>query len=267
MDGGGSEEEAKRIKEMKVKEVTTLMESALQNLIQVSNEKREEQKNQQQTVTTEKGSNEQQDGNFLQRPTIDVAGQRTSLPDIPLTPRERDILQSKSNSYNLVRGSHSIESILCDNNTSSLMSSSSSTSPPPKPPLPNRLTDPPPLPPKKRNLQQQSSYPILDSQANNQQEMNILASEERSSWRSKSPEDNSSLLSASAGSLDSSTLNQSRDEDLFELEQQLNTGSGKFKLGLVKQERRTKTKWVLSLYLFVRSTLVLEIFIEFSIPK
>lgn len=25
--------------------------------------------------------------NTLQRPTIDVAGQRTSLPDIPLTPR------------------------------------------------------------------------------------------------------------------------------------------------------------------------------------
>uniref|UniRef100_A0A034V7R7 CRK SH3-binding GNRP n=1 Tax=Bactrocera dorsalis TaxID=27457 RepID=A0A034V7R7_BACDO len=70
----------------------------------------------------------------------EVAGQRTSLPDITLTPKERDILE-KTNS-NPIRASHSTESILRD------------TSPPPKPPLPNR---PPPLPPKRRNQQQQPS--------------------------------------------------------------------------------------------------------------
>lgn len=62
--------------------------------------------------------------NTLQRPIIDIAGQRTSLPDIPLTPRERDILEQSSTKN--IRTSHSTESILCD------------SSPPPKPPLPTR---------------------------------------------------------------------------------------------------------------------------------
>lgn len=60
--------------------------------------------------------------NTLQRPEVNT--QRTSLPDISLTPRERDILE-QSQSKNL-RPSHSIESILRD------------SSPPPKPPLPER---------------------------------------------------------------------------------------------------------------------------------
>lgn len=60
--------------------------------------------------------------NTLQRPEVNT--QRTSLPDIPLTPRERDILE-QSQQKNL-RTSHSIESILRD------------SSPPPKPPLPER---------------------------------------------------------------------------------------------------------------------------------
>lgn len=60
--------------------------------------------------------------NTLQRPEVNT--QRTSLPDIPLTPRERDILE-QSQTKNL-RTSHSIESILRD------------SSPPPKPPLPER---------------------------------------------------------------------------------------------------------------------------------
>jgi len=64
-------------------------------------------------------------------------GQRTSLPDIALTPKERDILEQHN--VNPMRGSHSTESILRD------------TSPPPKPPLPNRASNPPPLPPKRRS--------------------------------------------------------------------------------------------------------------------
>ncbi|XP_051860726.1 guanine nucleotide-releasing factor 2 isoform X6 [Drosophila albomicans] len=80
----------------------------------------------------------------------DVAAQRTSLPDIALTPKERDILEQSN--VNPMRGSHSIESILRD------------TSPPPKPPLPNRASNPPPLPPKRRSQPQSQLM-----QATNQQ--------------------------------------------------------------------------------------------------
>lgn len=53
--------------------------------------------------------------------------QRSSLPDIPLTPRERQILEQTSQSVIQRHGHHSLssESILHDD-------------PPPKPPLPNR---------------------------------------------------------------------------------------------------------------------------------
>ncbi|KAL7744977.1 hypothetical protein ACLKA6_007245 [Drosophila palustris] len=69
-----------------------------------------------------------------------AVAQRTSLPDIALTPKERDILEQSN--VNPIRGSHSTESILRD------------TSPPPKPPLPNRASNPPPLPPKRRSQPQ-----------------------------------------------------------------------------------------------------------------
>ncbi|KAH8420101.1 hypothetical protein KR009_005809 [Drosophila setifemur] len=68
-----------------------------------------------------------------------AVAQRTSLPEIALTPKERDILEQHNS--NPMRGSHSTESILRD------------TSPPPKPPLPNRASNPPPLPPKRRSHQ------------------------------------------------------------------------------------------------------------------
>ncbi|XP_050458611.1 guanine nucleotide-releasing factor 2 isoform X3 [Cataglyphis hispanica] len=128
--------------------------------------------------------------------------QRNSLPDIPLTPRERQILEQTAASSSLVRSSHSSESILQD------------SSPPPKPPLPDRTNvclseensssgTPPPLPPKRRTRTQQ----LLD-----ESEGLLASSLDRVSLRSRSPEDSSSLLSASAGSLDSA-LNHSRDED------------------------------------------------------
>ncbi|XP_046735450.1 guanine nucleotide-releasing factor 2 isoform X2 [Diprion similis] len=128
--------------------------------------------------------------------------QRNSLPDIPLTPRERQILEQTATANTLVRSSHSSESILRD------------SSPPPKPPLPDRTNvsaseensstgPPPPLPPKKRTRAQQ----LLD-----ESETLLASSLDRVSLRSRSPEDSSSLLSASAGSLDSA-LNHSRDED------------------------------------------------------
>lgn len=63
--------------------------------------------------------------------------------------------------------------------------------------------DPPPLPPKRRTRQQQ-----LQQNASEVDSFSL----DRLSLRSKSPEDTSSLLSASAGSLDS-VLNHSRDEE------------------------------------------------------
>lgn len=62
---------------------------------------------------------------------------------------------------------------------------------------------PPPLPPKRRTRAQQ----LLD-----ESEGLLASSLDGVSLRSRSPEDSSSLLSASAGSLDSA-LNHSRDED------------------------------------------------------
>lgn len=62
---------------------------------------------------------------------------------------------------------------------------------------------PPPLPPKRRTRTQQ----LYD-----ESEGFLASSLDRVSLRSRSPEDSSSLLSASAGSLDSA-LNHSRDED------------------------------------------------------
>lgn len=83
-----------------------------------------------------------------------AVAQRTSLPDIALTPKERDILEQSN--VNPMRGSHSTESILRD------------TSPPPKPPLPNRSSNPPPLPPKRRSQpsSQSQSTNASSSQAN-----------------------------------------------------------------------------------------------------
>lgn len=81
--------------------------------------------------------------------SLEIPTQRNSLPDIPLTPRERQILEQTSCiTPSMVRSSHSTESILRD------------SSPPPKPPLPENLCrsdpssciTPPPLPPKKKSF-------------------------------------------------------------------------------------------------------------------
>lgn len=117
-----------------------------QNLVKLANEKISERDNHHQLTSTNSS-------NTLQRPTVDVASQRTSLPDIPLTPRERDILEQTS--AKTIRASHSTESILRD------------SSPPPKPPLPNRSSNPPPLPPKRKSQpkisQNDSDYGIDSS--------------------------------------------------------------------------------------------------------
>lgn len=94
--------------------------------------------------------------NLLQRP--EVTPQRTSLPDIPLTPRERDILEQSQ--VKQMRASHSTESILRD-----------SSPPPPKPPLPERSCNPPPLPPK-RKLQPKAIGIQLSPQQPSHQSLN-----------------------------------------------------------------------------------------------
>lgn len=136
---------------------------------------------------------------------LEMPAQRNSLPDIPLTPREREILEKNSVIQNKVRSSHSTESILRE------------PSPPPKPPLPenlrkcemNNLITPPPLPPKKKHLKMQQLVDecgfVDHSPSSN--------SFERISLRSKSPDDSISILSESAGSIDSMLNHSSRDED------------------------------------------------------
>ena len=57
------------------------------------------------------------------KPNFDL-GQRNSLPDIPLTPREREILE-RTSAFVLERHSQSTENVLGE-------------SPPPKPPHPDR---------------------------------------------------------------------------------------------------------------------------------
>lgn len=106
-----SDMQSSSLSQENVNDIVVTLEGAVQDLVDIANEKIRERESASKS-------------NTLARPTVDLAAQRTSLPDIPLTPRERDILE-KSQS-NPMRTSHSSESILRD------------SSPPPKPPLPER---------------------------------------------------------------------------------------------------------------------------------
>ncbi|KAK9307718.1 hypothetical protein QLX08_001976 [Tetragonisca angustula] len=176
-----------------VTHIIGLVEEAVKNLVALANEKIANRQKPAAAVTN---------SNRTSGYGSELTPQRNSLPDIPLTPRERQILEQTAATTSLVRSSHSSESILRD------------SSPPPKPPLPERTNvclseensssgTPPPLPPKRRTRAQQ----LLD-----ESEGLLASSLDGVSLRSRSPEDSSSLLSASAGSLDSA-LNHSRDED------------------------------------------------------
>lgn len=181
-----------------VESVVELVDNAVQQLANLANEKLAEQQKITGTSHNSAGGGSKTTPNTLQRPVIDVAAQRTSLPDIPLTPRDRDILEQTAAAAN-VRPSFSTENILRDTD-----------SPPPKPPLPNRHTDPPPLPPKRRPTKPNSSFHELDTVTGTNDNTFLHLNVDRTSLRSRSPEDNSSLLSA--GSLDSA-LNHSREEE------------------------------------------------------
>ncbi|KAH8289335.1 hypothetical protein KR054_003873 [Drosophila jambulina] len=155
-----------------------------------------------------------------------AVAQRTSLPDIGLTPKERDSLEHCN--VNPMRGSHSTESILRD------------SSPPPKPPLPNRASNPPPLPPKRRSqpgvggggVGSSSTSTSTSNQASPQpyaQSHNISLNSDldcssnisllnygvdRLSVRSRSPDENSQCSFDSA-------LNHSREEEQDQQQLQL----------------------------------------------
>ncbi|RVE41918.1 hypothetical protein evm_013432 [Chilo suppressalis] len=103
--------------------------------------------------------------------------QRNSLPDIPLTPKERSLLTGESGSEGAgVRASHSSESVLDAPDT-----------PPPKPARPNRKIElAPPLPPKRKSANDNSHLALSI--------------------------DRLSLQSHSSGSLDS-MLNVSNDDE------------------------------------------------------
>lgn len=131
-----NEENCASLNKDNVKEVVDLVENAILNLVDLANEKISENGLAKEVLV----KNHNEKSNTLQRPMMDAAGQRTSLPDIPLTPRERDILEQTAIIKQVHRGSHSQESVLRN-----------SPSPPPKPPLPIRNSDPPPLPPKRRS--------------------------------------------------------------------------------------------------------------------
>jgi Rap guanine nucleotide exchange factor 1 len=181
-----------------VNEIVAQVEIAVQDLIKLAQEKISQQHISYKTTPRSSYVNT----------SLEMPAQRNSLPDIPLTPRERQLLEQNSCSPPMVRSSHSSESILRD------------SSPPPKPPLPdgvlfnisqsepNSCITPPPLPPKKKNYK---SHRLMD-ECYSMDNSPIASSLERVSVRSKSPEDSISLLSASAGSLDS-MLNHSRGEE------------------------------------------------------
>ncbi|XP_063912311.1 guanine nucleotide-releasing factor 2 isoform X2 [Zophobas morio] len=181
-----------------VNEIVAQVEIAVQDLIRLAQEKISHQQIMYKTTPRSSCVNT----------SLEMPAQRNSLPDIPLTPRERELLEQNSHGPPLVRSSHSSESILRD------------SSPPPKPPLPDGVLfnishsepssciTPPPLPPKKKNYKLHRPSKECCSIDNSP----VTSSLERVSVRSKSPEDSISLLSASAGSLDS-MLNHSRGEE------------------------------------------------------
>ncbi|KAJ8920408.1 hypothetical protein NQ315_005274, partial [Exocentrus adspersus] len=179
-----------------VNEIVAQVEEAVKDLITLAQDKISHQQMTYKTTPRSSYGNN----------SLEMPAQRNSLPDIPLTPRERQILdQTSCVTPSMVRSSHSTESILRD------------SSPPPKPPLPesvylsdsNSCITPPPLPPKKRSFR---THPFGD-ESFIVDHSPIASSLERVSMRSKSPEDSISLLSESAGSMDSMLNHSSKEED------------------------------------------------------
>ncbi|XP_035212635.1 rap guanine nucleotide exchange factor 1-like isoform X2 [Stegodyphus dumicola] len=174
---------------------------------------------------------------------------RNSLPDIPLTPREREILEqtkiSEVSTLPQLHHSASSDSILGSGNSLRL----SEVEPPPKPPLPAfreritvesnssyedsilncdfQLDSAPPLPPKKKlvnatsvNCDQTRIIPVTDNSnlcgscGSINTELNSLCTVDWTSPCSQSPENLTPISKSSASSLDSN-LNNSVDDLSF----------------------------------------------------
>ncbi|XP_037813219.1 guanine nucleotide-releasing factor 2 isoform X2 [Lucilia sericata] len=189
-------EECSSLNDDNVREIVDPLEEAVRNLATLAHQKLKEREGlafQYDTTSTDSqistssgGSNNPH--NLLMRPSVEVAGQRTSLPDITLTPKERDTLEKTTS--NPLR-SHSTESILRD------------TSPPPKPPLPNRSHNPPPLPPKR--VSHTNQHAIYDTSINTDLDHSTdVIGVDHLSVRSRSPDENSSQCS----------FDHSREEDI-----------------------------------------------------
>ncbi|XP_074039176.1 C3G guanyl-nucleotide exchange factor isoform X3 [Leptinotarsa decemlineata] len=176
-----------------VKEIVTQVETSVQKLITLAQEKISHQQITYKTTPRSSYCN-----------SLEMPAQRNSLPDIPLTPREREkIEQTSCIAPAKVRNSHSTESILRD------------SIPPPKPPLPENLRrsnpdtciTPPPLPPKKKHFRMKQLIDdchFVDQSPSSNSFGRIL-------YRSKSPEGSASSMSAD--SVDSMMNHSSRDED------------------------------------------------------
>lgn len=203
------DDKSSELNESNVKEIVDQVEEAVKNLIALAQEKIQQHKSTNSHYMKNSSSGGTASGSGLEVP------QRNSLPDIPLSPREREILEKTScatggsNGGPTMRNSRSTESIL-----------RAESPPPPKPPLPERHLDsiggsgtitPPPLPPKKKNRLRHISDDFSNELYNFSSP--ITNSFERVSLRSKSPEDSFSLLSESGGSIDSMLNQSSRDED------------------------------------------------------
>ncbi|ENN82026.1 hypothetical protein YQE_01601, partial [Dendroctonus ponderosae] len=111
------DDQSSELKKENVNEIVAQTEDAVKTLIELAQEKINQQQTSYKTTPRSSFSNCNLDGQ----------SQRNSLPDIPLTPREREILAQTSNLP--IRASHSTESILLD-----------AESPPPKPPLPVQVS-------------------------------------------------------------------------------------------------------------------------------
>lgn len=81
------EEKCTSLSKENVEYVIELVDKAVQQLANLANEKIVEQREKDIAMNGSQTLSGKSSANTLQRPMVDVAAQRTSLPDIPLTPR------------------------------------------------------------------------------------------------------------------------------------------------------------------------------------
>lgn len=123
-----NEETCSSLNQENVTEIVLLVENAVQNLVILANEKI--------AGCSNASSKKTEMCNSLQSCSTNVISLRTSLPDIPLTQRERDILDQTAVIKQKLRTSNSTESVIRN-------------SPPAKPTkMRSSINIPPPLPPK-----------------------------------------------------------------------------------------------------------------------